>query len=115
MGHFLVSAVSSRMGTLLSAYLLPVLPPQVVYKRPTDLHLKTDVPLCCNLLVCDMMDDALLSSGMVPSIQHALQHLMVPDAAVIPAAATVYAQPAACSVKSIDAIAVDLSALDRYR
>lgn len=30
---------------------------KVVYKRPTDLVLAEDVPVCCNLLVCDMLDD----------------------------------------------------------
>ena len=29
----------------------------VVYKRPTDLALLKDVAVCCNLLVCDIMDD----------------------------------------------------------
>ena len=29
----------------------------VVYKRPTDLALLKDVPICCNLLVCDMFDE----------------------------------------------------------
>ena len=29
----------------------------VVYKRPTDLSLRKDVPILCNLLLCDMMDE----------------------------------------------------------
>ena len=29
----------------------------VVYKRPTDLALLKDLAVCCNLLVCDIMDD----------------------------------------------------------
>lgn len=29
----------------------------VIYKRPTDLNLKTDIRICCNLLVCDMFDE----------------------------------------------------------
>ena len=29
----------------------------VLYKRPTDLGLLTDVPVCCNLLVCDILDE----------------------------------------------------------
>ena len=29
----------------------------VLYKRPTDLTLKSDVKICCNLLVCDMFDE----------------------------------------------------------
>ena len=29
----------------------------VVYKRPTDLALIRDVPVVCNLLLCDIMDE----------------------------------------------------------
>ena len=29
----------------------------VLYKRPTDLALHMDVPVCCNLLVCDILDE----------------------------------------------------------
>ena len=29
----------------------------VLYKRPTDLALLTDVRICCNLLVCDIFDE----------------------------------------------------------
>ena len=29
----------------------------VVYKRPTDLALIRDVPVVCNLLICDIMDE----------------------------------------------------------
>lgn len=30
---------------------------KVIYKRPSDLSLKADVPVCCNILVCDMFDE----------------------------------------------------------
>ena len=43
---------------------------KVVYKRPTDLALIRDVPCACNLLVCDILDDGLLTSGMIPAISH---------------------------------------------
>lgn len=29
----------------------------VVYKRPTDLRLGADVPVCCNLLVANILDE----------------------------------------------------------
>ena len=29
----------------------------VIYKRPSDLSIKADVPVCCNILICDMMDE----------------------------------------------------------
>ena len=30
---------------------------KVVYKRPTDLSLKQDVPILCNLMLCDILDE----------------------------------------------------------
>lgn len=30
---------------------------KVIYKRPTDLRLQTDVPILCNLLLCDILDE----------------------------------------------------------
>ena len=30
---------------------------RVVYKRPTDLIIGKDVPICCNLLLCDILDE----------------------------------------------------------
>jgi hypothetical protein len=30
---------------------------KVIYKRPSDLAIKSDVPVCCNILVCDMPDE----------------------------------------------------------
>lgn len=30
---------------------------QVVYKRPTDLRIKEDVPICCNLLIAPILDE----------------------------------------------------------
>jgi hypothetical protein len=30
---------------------------KVVYKRPTDLALVKDVPICCNVLIADMFDE----------------------------------------------------------
>ena len=36
---------------------------KVIYKRPSDLAVKSDVPVCCNVLVCDMPDEGVLSSS----------------------------------------------------
>ena len=30
---------------------------KVIYKRPSDLSLKADVPVCCNVLICDIFDE----------------------------------------------------------
>ena len=66
---------------------------KVVYKRPSDLALLEDVPIVCNLLIAELLDDGLLSSGLIPGITHALDnYLLTHDAVVIPASATVYMQ-----------------------
>lgn len=66
---------------------------KVVYKRPSDLALLEDVPIVCNLVIAEMLDDGLLSSGIIPAVRHALgSSLLTHDAAIIPASATVYMQ-----------------------
>jgi hypothetical protein len=35
---------------------------KVIYKRPSDLAVKSDVPVCCNVLVCDMPDEGVYSA-----------------------------------------------------
>ena len=86
---------------------------KVVYKRPTDLALLSDVPVYCNLLLNDVIDDGLLSSGLIPCARHCLQNLLLPDAIVLPASATVFAQ--AIEIKSKPVCGFDVSAMDLYR
>ena len=43
---------------------------KVVYKRATDLALGKDVPICCNIILCDMLDE-----GEAP--QHSLQGCLI--------------------------------------
>jgi len=50
-----------------------------------------DVPISCNLCVNDIIDDGLLASGLIPSFRHASNSLLLPDAILLPASATVYA------------------------
>jgi hypothetical protein len=33
---------------------------RVIYKRPTDLALIQDVPICCNLLIANVFDEGLV-------------------------------------------------------
>ena len=86
---------------------------KVIYKRPNDLALLADVPVYCNLLINDIIDDGLLSSGLIPSTKHCLQNLLLPDAIVLPSSATVFAQ--AIEIKSKNICALDVSAIDLYR
>ena len=64
----------------------------MVYKRPCDLALLRDVPVYCNLCIADLLDDGLLSSGLIPGLKHAQNNLLLPDAIIMPASADVYIQ-----------------------
>ena len=85
----------------------------VVYKRPTDLQLRKDVPVACNIVVANMIDEGLLTSGMIPAIHHALQNLSMHDAIVLPASATVYMQ--AIEIRTENVCGLDMSAANLYR
>ena len=86
----------------------------VIYKRPVDLKIKTDVPICCNVLVANLFDKGLLSSGIVPAVRHALENdLVMSDAIVMPSSATVYAQAVEIRIK--DVVGVDMSPANLYR
>jgi len=87
---------------------------KVVYKRPTDLTLRADVPVVCNVLICDMLEDGLLSAGLIPACRHALAKLMLPDSIVIPAAATVFAQAVQFRVDSVCGFDVSATNLHRW-
>ena len=82
---------------------------RVICKRPCDLTLassssssptdphhddaSSSVPTVCNLIVCcGLLEDGLLTSGIVPAVTHALLHLALPDAVVVPASITVKCQ-----------------------
>eukprot|EP00884_Botryococcus_braunii_P006992 jgi/Botrbrau1/16294/Bobra.0066s0063.1 len=84
--------LASSCNEVLQANGFPLERYKVLYKRPTDLALGTDVPVCCNILLCDMIDEGLLSSGLIPVVRHCVQKLMADDMVVIPMAATVYVQ-----------------------
>eukprot|EP00887_Chlorella_sp_A99_P001822 scaffold19.g1822.t1 len=86
---------------------------KVVYKRPTDLVLKDDVPICCNLLIANILDEGLLTSGLIPAVSHALASLTTSDAIILPASATVYMQ--AVEIRTGEVCGLDMSAANLYR
>lgn len=66
---------------------------QVIYKRPTDLAPRRDVPAPCNILLADLADEGLLAAGLVPALRHAFDAgLLTSDAVVLPSSATVFVQ-----------------------
>ncbi|BDA48465.1 Protein arginine N-methyltransferase 7 [Coccomyxa sp. Obi] len=85
----------------------------VIYKRPTDLAIIKDVPICCNILICDMFDEGLLTSGIIPAVRHCMHNILADDAILLPAAATVYMQ--AAEVRTGTVCGIDMGAVDRHR
>lgn len=77
---------------------------KVVYKRPTDLALRGDVPGPCNVLIMDMVESGLLMSGAVPAARHVRSFLIDDDPVCIPASVTVYAQASSGS-RHVDQLA----------
>ncbi|KAK9825810.1 hypothetical protein WJX74_009582 [Apatococcus lobatus] len=86
---------------------------KVVYKRPTDLALIQDVPIVCNLLICNIFDEGLLTCGLIPAVRHSLDNLLTPNAIILPASATVFMQ--AAEVRTKDVCGLDMSAADLHR
>ncbi|GHP04547.1 hypothetical protein PPROV_000330100 [Pycnococcus provasolii] len=87
---------------------------KVVYKRPTDIALLRDVPVYTNVIVAvDLLDEGLLTSGLLPAVTHALDNLAIQDPVVIPSSVTVFAQ--AVQIKTPECCGFDVSAVDRHR
>lgn len=65
----------------------------LVRKRSTSMVVGEDLPRPADIIVCEIFDSCVLGEGVLPTLRHALSHLAAPDALVVPAAATIYAQP----------------------
>ncbi|KAG7388984.1 Protein arginine N-methyltransferase 7 [Phytophthora pseudosyringae] len=50
------------------------------------------LPRRADMLVSELFDSVLLGEAVLPTIRHAMQHLLTPDAAIVPERATVFAQ-----------------------
>ena len=86
----------------------------VVYKRPTDAALGADVRCACNVLLLDgILDDGFMASGLFPAVRHAVARLLLPDAEIVPSAATVYVQ--AVQMRTSHAAGFDCSAANAQR
>ncbi|RLN86954.1 hypothetical protein BBJ28_00004032 [Nothophytophthora sp. Chile5] len=50
------------------------------------------LPRRADMLVSELFDSVLLGEAVLPTIRHAMQHLLTPDAVIVPERATVFAQ-----------------------
>ena len=61
----------------------------VIAKPSTDLVVGRDLPRRAEVLVTETFASGLISEGILPTLEHAHEHLLTPDATIIPAAASV--------------------------
>ena len=66
----------------------------IINKRSTDLRIGTDMAERANVLVCEIFDVSVVGEDALHTIRHAFDHLLTPDARVIPQGINLYAAPA---------------------
>src|SRR6266550_5100348 len=62
---------------------------KVIGKSSTDLVPGRDLPVLAEVLITETFASGLMGEGIFPTLEHAHQHLLTPDAAVIPAVGSV--------------------------
>lgn len=65
----------------------------IVRKWSTELVVGRDLPAPADVLVTEVVDCGLVGEGIVPTVRHARESLLADGATIIPARATLYAQP----------------------
>ncbi|KAM3186916.1 hypothetical protein ACTXT7_003321 [Hymenolepis weldensis] len=65
---------------------------KVIHKRSTDLAVGEDMPRKANILVAELFDTELIGEGALGVYQHAADHLLTPDAILVPCKARMYIQ-----------------------
>jgi len=92
----------------------------VIGKPSSELLLGRDLPRRAEVLVTEIFASGLISEGILPTIEHAHEHLLTPDATLIPCAASVMGYlaggPQLKGMLFVDNIAgFDLSDFKRFR
>ncbi|MED6210293.1 Protein arginine N-methyltransferase 7 [Stylosanthes scabra] len=65
---------------------------RVINKRSDELHVGVDVPSRFDALVSEILDSELLGEGLIPTLQHAHDNLLVENPLTVPYRATTYGQ-----------------------
>ncbi len=91
----------------------------VINKRSTDLVVGVDLPERANFLVTETFDVGLIGEGVIASLSHALDRLLVADATIMPSKAWVYAalvdSPALNEFGRVEeAVGIDLRAFNVF-
>jgi type II protein arginine methyltransferase len=61
----------------------------VIAKKSTDMSVPRDMPERAEVLVTETFASGLITEGVLPTVEHAHEHLLTEDAAIIPAAASI--------------------------
>jgi predicted RNA methylase len=64
----------------------------IVRKWSTDVAVGAELPRPADVLVTEVIDCGLVGEGIVDTVRHAREHLLAPQARIVPARATLYAQ-----------------------
>lgn len=92
----------------------------VVAKKSTQLEVGVDLPEKADVFVSELVNIGMLAPNMLQVLAHARRHLVKPDAAIIPAAARIYAVllecPMLAAINPVAKIAgFDMSNFDQFR
>ncbi|QCD78732.1 protein arginine N-methyltransferase 1.6 isoform X1 [Vigna unguiculata] len=65
---------------------------KIINKRSEELQVGLDIPSRAHVLVSEILDSELLGEGLIPTLQHAHDNLLVENAMTVPYRATIYGQ-----------------------
>ncbi|KAK7327202.1 hypothetical protein VNO80_31567 [Phaseolus coccineus] len=65
---------------------------KIINKRSDELQVGLDIPLRAHVLVSEILDSELLGEGLIPTLQHAHDNLLVENALTVPYRATIHGQ-----------------------
>ncbi|XP_052735163.1 protein arginine N-methyltransferase 1.6 isoform X3 [Vigna angularis] len=65
---------------------------KIINKRSEELQVGLDMPSRAHVLVSEILDSELLGEGLIPTLQHAHDNLLVENAMTVPYRATIYGQ-----------------------
>lgn len=65
---------------------------RLVHKRSDEMEVGIDMHSRADVLISEILDSELLGEGLIPSLRHAHENLLTPNARCVPYRATIYAQ-----------------------
>ncbi|XP_022875443.1 protein arginine N-methyltransferase 1.6 isoform X1 [Olea europaea var. sylvestris] len=70
---------------------------RIINKRSDELEIGLDIPSRADVLVSEILDSELLGEGLIPTLQHAHEKLLVENPQTVPYRATTYGQLVECN------------------